>query len=102
MDELSKKALIVLEVLKRLGAVDADHRTNIYAILDKLEEVDFKEILPDEEEYELENIACEMTQKSVSTTLASLNRKGFVKKTGVTSIFVGTEAKNLREYYLAK
>lgn len=101
MDELSKKALIVLDILKRLNAVDEEHKTHIYTILNKLEETDLKEILPEEEEYELDCIACEMTQKSVSTTLASLVRKGYVKKTGINGEKVGEAMKNIRSYYLA-
>ena len=97
MNDLSKKALIVLDILKRLGATDEEHKTHIYEILDKLEETDFKEILPDEEDYELECIECEMTQKSVSTILASLVRKGYVAKTGVNGI---KEMKSIRSYYL--
>ena len=42
----------------------------------------------------------EMTQKSVSTTLASLVRKGYVKKTGVNGVKVGNEMRNIRSYYL--
>ena len=89
MNDLSKKAIIILDILKRLNANDEEHKTHIYEILDKLEEVDLKEILPNEEDYELDCIACEMTQKSVSTTLASLVRKGYVKKTGVNGVKVG-------------
>lgn len=100
MNDLSKKALIVLDILKRLGATDEEHKTHIYEILDKLEETDFKEILPNEEDYELECIECEMTQKSVSTILASLVRKGYVAKTGVNGIKVGNEMKSIRSYYL--
>ncbi len=100
MNDLSKKALIVLEILNRLGANDEEHKTHIYAILDKLEETDLKEILPEEEDYELECIECEMTQKSVSTTLASLVRKGYVKKTGTNSVRVNDETRNIRSYYL--
>ena len=92
MNDLSKKAIIILDILKRLNANDE--------ILDKLEEVDLKEILPNEEDYELDCIACEMTQKSVSTTLASLVRKGYVKKTGVNGVKVGNEMRNIRSYYL--
>ena len=88
MNDLSKKAIIILDILKRLNANDEEHKTHIYEILDKLEEVDLKEILPNEEDYELDCIACEMTQKSVSTTLASLVRKGYVKKTGVNGVKV--------------
>ena len=101
MNELSNKALILLDILKRLGATDEKHRTNIYEILKKLEEVNFQEILPEEPDYELENLECEMTRKSVSTTLASLVRKGLVNKTGINSVQVGETIKNLREYYLA-
>lgn len=101
MEDLSKKAVIVLDILKRLGATDEGHKTNIYAILDKLDTIDLKEILPDEEEYELDCIACEMTQKSVSTTLASLVRKGYVKKTGTSKTQIGNEMKNIRSYFLA-
>lgn len=100
MNDLSKKAIIILDILKRLNANDEEHRTHIYEILDKLEEVDLKEILPNEEDYELDCIACEMTQKSVSTTLASLVRKGYVKKTGVNGVKVGNEMRNIRSYYL--
>lgn len=102
MEDLSKKAIIVLEILKRLEAVDEEHKTNIYAILDKLDNIDLKEILPEEEEYELDCIACEMSQKSVSTTLASLVRKGYIKKTEVSKTQVGNEMKNIRSYYLTK
>lgn len=100
MNDLSKKALIVLDILTKLGAIDEEHRTHIYAILDKLEEVDLKEILPNEEDYELECIECEMTQKSVSTTLASLVRKGYVKKTGTNSVKVKDDMRTIRSYYL--
>ena len=100
MNDLSKKAIIILDILKRLNANDEEHKTHIYEILDKLEEVDLKEILPNEEDYELDCIACEMTQKSVSTTLASLVRKGYVKKTGVNGGKVGNEMRNIRSYYL--
>ena len=100
MNDLSKKAIIILDILKRLNANDEEHKTHIYEILDKLEEVDLKEILPNEEDYELDCIACEMTQKSVSTTLASLVRKGYVKKTGVNVVKVGNEMRNIRSYYL--
>lgn len=100
MNDLSKKAIIILDILKRLNANDEEHKTHIYEILDKLEEVDLKEILPNEEDYELDCIACEMTQKSVSTTLASLVRKGYVKKTGVNGVKVGSEMRNIRSYYL--
>lgn len=100
MEDLSKKATIILEVLKRLEAVDEEHKTNIYVILEKLDNIDLKEILPEEEEYELDCIACEMSQKSVSTTLASLVRKGYVKKTEVSKTQVGSEMKNIRSYYL--
>lgn len=102
MEDLSKKATIILEVLKRLEAVDEEHKTNIYVILEKLDNIDLKEILPEEEEYELDCIACEMSQKSVSTTLASLVRKGYVKKTEVSKTQVGSEMKNIRSYYLIK
>lgn len=101
MEDLSKKAVIVLDILKRLEAMDEEHKTNIYVILDKLDTIDLKEILPDEEEYELDCIACEMTQKSVSTTLASLVRKGYVKKTGTSKTQIGNEMKNIRSYFLA-
>lgn len=101
MEDLSKKAVIVLDILKRLEATDEGRKTNIYAILDKLDTIDLKEILPDEEEYELDCIACEMTQKSVSTTLASLVRKGYVKKTGTSKTQIGNEMKNIRSYFLA-
>ena len=100
MNDLSKKAIIILDILKRLNANDEEHKTHIYEILDKLEEVDLKEILPNEEDYELDCIACEMTQKSVSTTLASLVRKGYVKTTGVNGVKVGNEMRNIRSYYL--
>lgn len=100
MNDLSKKAIIILDILKRLNANDEEHKTHIYEILDKLEEVDLKEILPNEEDYELDCIACEMTQKSVSTTLASLVRKGYVKKTGVNGVKVGNKMRNIRSYYL--
>lgn len=102
MEELSKKAIIVLSILKELEAIDEAHKTHIYAILDKLEETDLKTILPNEEDYELENIECEMTQKSISTTLAGLVRKGFVAKTGQGSVRIGQDFKNLRGYYLIK
>ena len=101
MNDLSKKAIIILDILKRLNANDEEHKTHIYEILDKLEEVDLKEILPNEEDYELDCIACEMTQKSVSTTLASLVRKGYVKKTGTSKTQIGNEMKNIRSYFLA-
>ena len=100
MNDLSKKALIILDIFKRLGAVDENHKTHIYNILDKLEETDLKDILPDEEDYELECIECEMTQKSVSTTIASLVRKGYIKKTGSNKVKVGNEMRNIRSYYL--
>ena len=102
MNDLSKKALIVLDILKRLGATDEEHKTHIYEILDKLEETDFKEILPDEEDYELECIECEMTQKSVSTILASLVRKGYVAKRQSKNHDgkFGNEMKSIRSYYL--
>lgn len=100
MDGLSKKAIIVLDILKRMNATDEKHKVNIYEILDELEKTDLKEILPDEEDYELDNIECEMTQKSVSTTLASLVRKELVEKTGVSTVKVGTQMKNIRSYYL--
>lgn len=100
MDGLSKKAIIVLDILKKMGATDEEHKVNIYEILDELEKTDLKEILPDEEDYELDNIECEMTQKSVSTTLASLVRKELVEKTGVNTVKVGTQMKNIRGYYL--
>ena len=100
MKELSNKEIILLNILDKLNATDEEHKTNIYAILDELERAELKEILPEEDEYELDCIACEMTQKSVSTTLASLVRKGYVKKTGVGSVKVGNENKNVRGYYL--
>lgn len=100
MNDLSKKALIILDIFKRLGAIDEEHKTHIYSILDKLEETDLKDILPDEEDYELECIECEMTQKSVSTTIASLVRKGYVKKTDSNKVKVGNEMRNIRSYYL--
>ncbi len=100
MEEISKKAQIVVELLKRLGATNADGKTNIYAILEKLEETDLKTILPNEDEYELDCIRCEMSQKSVSTTLAGLVRKGIVYKTGVNATKVNDKMVNLRSYYL--
>ena len=100
MNDLSKKAIIILDILKRLNANDEEHKTHIYEILDKLEEVDLKEILPNEEDFELDCIACEMTQKSVSTTLASLVRKGYVKKTGDNGVKVGNDMRIIRSYYL--
>lgn len=102
MDTLSNKALILLDLLKKLGAVDVEHKTNVYKIMEKLQEVDLREILPDEPEFELESLMCEMTQKSISTTLASLERKGFVIKTGVISTYVDEEKKNIRNYYLSQ
>lgn len=102
MEELSNKAIIVLEILKKLNAIDNEHRTNIYEILDMLEKTDLKEILPDELDYELDNLECEMTQKSVSTTLASLVRKGYVIKTDISSVMVNNVLKNIRSYYLVK
>lgn len=100
MDELSKKATIVVNILTQLGATSEEQKTNIYAILDKLEKVDLATILPQEEEYELDCLRCEMTQKSVSTTLASLNRKGLVCKTNPTPVVVNGEHKNIRCYYI--
>ena len=100
MNDLSKKALIVLNILKQLGATGETNKTHIYAILDKLDSVELKTILPDEEEYELECIRCEMSQKSISTTLASLVRNGYVMKTGTNSIRIKDETKNIRGYYL--
>ena len=41
-----------------------------------------------------------MTQKSVSTTIASLVRKGYIKKTGSNKVKVGNEMRNIRSYYL--
>lgn len=100
MGDLSQKATIIVNILEQLDAKSNEKRTNIYAILDKLETVNLKDILPNEEDYELDCLRCEMTQKSVSTTLASLNRKGVVYKTGVTSVKVNGENKNIRCYYL--
>ena len=37
MNDLSKKAIIILDILKRLNANDEEHKTHIYEILDKLE-----------------------------------------------------------------
>lgn len=101
MNELSNKAVILLNILEKLNATDEEHKTNIYTIMSELEKTELKTILPEEEECELESIACEMTQKSISTTLASLVRKGYVKKTGVGTVQVGNENKNVRGYYLA-
>ena len=36
MDTLSNKALILLDLLKKLGAVDVEHKTNVYKIMEKL------------------------------------------------------------------
>lgn len=100
MDNLSDKATILLAVLKRLGATDLEHKRNIYDIMQELEETDIKTILPKLEDYEIENLECEMTQKSISTTLASLVRKGLVEKTGVSSVQIEGITRNIRSYYL--
>lgn len=100
MNDLSKKALIVLSILKNLEATDKEHKAHIYTILDKLENTNLKDILPNEEEYELDCIRCEMSQKSVSTTLASLVRHGYVEKTGTDNVRIKDETKNIRGYYL--
>ena len=73
--DYQKKAIIVLDILKKMGATDEEHKVNIYEILDELEKTDLKEILPDEEDYELDNIECEMTQKSVSTNFGFFSKK---------------------------
>ncbi len=100
MEGLSNKALITLELLKRLKAFDKESKTNIYAILNLLDSTELSDILPEEEEYELECIKCEMTQKSVSTTLASLVRKGLVVKTAVDTTKIKNEVKSIMGYYL--
>ena len=42
MDGLSKKAIIVLDILKKMGATDEEHKVNIYEILDEIEKTDLK------------------------------------------------------------
>lgn len=100
MSELSYKATIVLELLKLLDASDVEHKVNVYDIMQKLEETDLRDIIPDLEDYEIDNLECEMTQKSISTTLSSLVRRGLVRKTEVASVQVGGATKNIRSYYL--
>ena len=101
MTELSYKATIVLELLKLLDASDVEHKVNVYDVMQKLEETDLRDIIPNLEDYEVDNLECEMTQKSISTTLSSLVRRGLVKKTEVASVQIGGAAKNIRSYYLS-
>lgn len=100
MIELSTKATILLEILKRLEAVDSEHKVNIYDIMKELDDIDLREIIPELEDYEIDNLECEMTQKSISTTLASLVRKGLIEKTGVSSVQIEGITRNIRSYYL--
>ena len=100
MIELSAKATILLEILKRLEAVDSEHKVNIYDIMKELDDTDLREIIPELEDYEIDNLECEMTQKSISTTLAILVRKGLIEKTGVSSVQIEGITRNIRSYYL--
>ena len=100
MENLSNKARIVIAILKQNGATDVDHKTNIFEILNTLEDMDLSTIVPEEDEYELKCIKSEMTQKSVSTTLAALHRKGLINKTEIVTVTVDGENKNLRCYFL--
>lgn len=98
--KISLKAQIVLKIFELLEAKDIEHKIHIYDFMKKLDEVDLKELLPDVEEYEIECIRCEMTQKSISTTIASLIRNGKLNKTEANSTKVGNVMRNVRSYYL--
>lgn len=99
--KLSLKAQIVLKIFELLNAKDIEHKIHIYDFMDKLDKIDLKELMPEVEEYEIECIRCEMTQKSISTTIASLIRNGKLNKTESNATKVGNIMRNVRSYYLA-
>lgn len=99
-NELSNKAIIILETLKQMKAENEESKVHVYKVLDFLENVDFAKILPEESEDELESIRIELTQKSVSATLTSLVRKGLIQKTESSSEIIDGVMKQIRSYYI--
>jgi len=98
--KMSQKAQIVLRILEELGATDLEHKANIYDIMEKLDKTNLQEWYPKESKDTLFSIKIEMTQKSISTTIAALIRGGKVAKTNPEATKVGTLMRNLRSYYL--
>jgi hypothetical protein len=104
MNDLSDKAKIIYVVLKKLGAIDKEHKTTSYSILDYI--VEESESLQQEEE--LKNIpeqdfidfSLDVNIKSINTLISALTRKNLVEKTLPTSITIEGTSRNLRQYYL--
>jgi DNA-binding transcriptional ArsR family regulator len=95
----SLKAQIVLKIFEELAATNEENKINIYQILDKLENTDLQDWFPEETAHELFLNKSEMTQKSVSTTIAALVRAGQMRKTEAVATVVNNKTRNIRSYY---
>ena len=96
----SLKAQIITKIFEDFGATDETKKIHIYQILDKLDKTNLIEWFPEETEHELFLNKSEMTQKSVSTTIAALVRAGQIRKTEAVATVVDNKTRNIRSYYL--